>query len=113
MNQSPGKMGLMSLVVLVPVVVLFGFATSGGGWMGTDVTLKAVDGVAGTGRRLTTTSSASETTSEQREFATQLEMTVCLTDDHNTDSASTTDEQVCCLIVEYIVPCIFCCVILL
>lgn len=86
-------MGLMSLAALVPLVVLIGVATSGGGMGG--ATLKAVDGVAGTGRRLTTSSASETTASEQRDFATQLEMTVCLTDDHNTDSASTTDEQVC------------------
>lgn len=82
-------MGLMSLVAVVPILVLLGVANIGGGGAGMDgATREAVDGVARAGRRLQTSSAASS------DFATQLEMTVCLTDDHNTDSASTTPEQV-------------------
>lgn len=81
---SPGKMGLMALAVLVPCAVLIGVATSGQGMTG--ATSKAVGGERGEGRRLQTDTYA---------FATQLEMTVCLTEDHTTDSASSTPEQVC------------------
>lgn len=95
MAQSAGKMGLMALAALVPFAVLLGIATSGGSGVGrSGATFKAVDGVAGTGRRLTTSSSASDTASGQIDFATQLEMTLCLSPGHNTDSASSTDEQV-------------------
>ncbi|CAM9854723.1 unnamed protein product [Pylaiella littoralis] len=94
MAQSAGKMGLMALAALVPLAVLLGIATSGGSGVGrSGATFKAVDGVAGTGRRLTTSSSASDTASGQIDFATQLEMTLCLSPGHNTDSASSTDEQ--------------------
>lgn len=81
---SAGKMGLMAMAVLVPCAVLFGVAKSGGGTNG--MTSKAVDGASGAGRRLQTATYA---------FATQLEMTICLTEDHGTDSATASGEQVC------------------
>lgn len=81
---SPGKMGLMAMAILVPCAVLFGVATSGGRTNGT--TSKAVDGGRSAGRRLQTATYA---------FATQLEMTICLTEDHGTDSATASGEQVC------------------
>lgn len=86
MAQSVGKTGLMVLAVLVPVVVFLGVATSGGGI--NRASSAAVDGL--DGRRLQTAT---------YDFATQLEMTVCLTEDHNTDSVSSTPEQVCVGIV--------------
>eukprot|EP00752_Nemacystus_decipiens_P002101 g2009.t1 len=79
---SPGKVGLMALAVLVPCAVLVGVVTSGGGANGT--TLKAVDGGRGAARRLQTDNYA---------FATQLEMTICLTEDHGTDSATASGDQ--------------------
>lgn len=81
--SSPGKMGLMAMAVLVACAVLIGVATSGGGTNGT--TSKAVAGGGGAGRRLQTDTFA---------FATQLEMTICLTEDHGTDSATASGEQV-------------------
>ncbi|CAM9861248.1 unnamed protein product [Scytosiphon promiscuus] len=80
MAQSRGKTGLMALAVLVPVVVLIGVATRGGGI--NRASSAAVDGPEG--RRLQTAT---------YDFATQLEMTVCLTEDHSSDSASSTPEQ--------------------
>lgn len=77
-------MGLMALAVLVPCAVLIGVATSGQGMTG--ATSKSVGGGRGEGRRLQT---------ETYAFATQLEMTICLTDGHTTDSATSTPEQVC------------------
>lgn len=78
-------MGLMALAVLVPFVVIVGVFTSGRGDLdgaanGETSGRKAVEGR----RRLQTT----------YDFATQLEMTVCLTEDHTTDSASVTAAQV-------------------
>lgn len=80
---SPGKMGLMALAVLVPFAVLIGVATSGGATNG--ITSNAVDGVRSAGRRLQTANFS---------FATQLEMTICLAQDHGTDSATASGEQV-------------------
>lgn len=75
-------MGLMALVALVPFGVIMAVVWSG---RGEDVATR--NGVAtGQGqRRLQTTYS----------FATQFEMTVCLTADHSTDSASVSADQVC------------------
>lgn len=88
MSHSRGKMGLMALAVLVPFVVIVGIFTSGSGDLegaanGETSERKAVEGRASR-RRLQTT----------YDFATQLEMTVCLTEDHTTDSASVSAEQV-------------------
>lgn len=80
---SPGKMGLMALAVLVPCAVLFGVATSGGRANGT--TSKRVGGGGSAGRRLQ---------SDTYAFATQTEMTICLTEDHSTDSATASGDQV-------------------
>lgn len=82
-------MGLMALAVLVPFVVLVSVFTSGGGDLegaanGETSGRKAVEGGGASRRRLQTT----------YDFATQLEMTVCLTEDHSTDSASVTAAQV-------------------
>lgn len=82
---SPGKMGLMALAALVPCAVLIGVATSGQGMTGG--TSNAVGAGRGAGRRLQT--------GETYAFATQTEMTVCLTEDHTTDSATATVDQVC------------------
>lgn len=81
-------MGLMALAVLVPFAVIVGIFTSGSGDLegaanGETSERKAVEGGASR-RRLQTT----------YDFATQLEMTVCLTEDHTTDSASVSAEQV-------------------
>lgn len=80
-------MGLMALAVLVPFAVIVGIFTSGSGDLegaanGETSERKAVEGGASR-RRLQTT----------YDFATQLEMTVCLTEDHTTDSASVSAEQ--------------------
>ncbi|CAM9391550.1 unnamed protein product, partial [Hapterophycus canaliculatus] len=88
MAQRRGNAGLMALAVLVAVVVLIGVATSGGGRIG--ATSAAVDGQGG--RRLQTAT---------YDFATQLEMTVCLTEDHNTDSVSSTPEEFKQAVMEY------------
>lgn len=82
-------MGLMALAVLVPLVVLVSVFTSGGGDLegaanGETSGRKAVEDGRASRRRLQTT----------YDFATQLEMTVCLTDEHTTDSASVTAAQV-------------------
>lgn len=45
-------------------------------------------------RRLQATTSATTSTANSIAFATQLEMTVCLTTDHTSDSAQSTAEQV-------------------
>lgn len=80
MVQNPGKMVLMALAALVPLLVLIGVSTSGNGMNG--ATSKAVDGE---GRRLQTAT---------YDFATQLEMTICLTEEHTSDSATSTADQV-------------------
>lgn len=80
MAQKPGKLVLKALAALVPLMVLIGVSTSGNGMNG--ATSKAVDGA---GRRLQTAT---------YDFATQLEMTICLTEEHTSDSATSTTGQV-------------------
>lgn len=90
MSQDRGKMGLMALAALVPFAVIVGVTMSGNarsmdrGWRG-GTSRKAVAGRGPDGRRLQTTT---------YDFATQLEMTVCLSADHSSESASSTPEQV-------------------
>lgn len=89
MTRSREKVGLLVLAVLVPFAVIVGVMTSGRGLdsaaaNGATSGRKAVDG-GGQGRRLQTS---------EFDFATQLEMTVCLTDDHTTDSATVSADQV-------------------
>ncbi|CAM9969587.1 unnamed protein product [Ectocarpus sp. 4 AP-2014] len=86
MAQKPGKLVLKALAALVPLMVLIGVSTSGNGMNG--ATSKAVDGA---GRRLQTAT---------YDFATQLEMTICLTEEHTTDSATSTTDQLKVAVME-------------
>lgn len=90
MTQNRGKMGLMAVAALIPFGVIMGVMMSKGG-----VEERAVNGVTSArraagdrdeaGRRLQTAT---------YDFATQLEMTVCLTEDHSSDAATASAEQV-------------------
>lgn len=91
MRQRRQKVGLMVLVALVPFVVIFGIvmtalATSNeetNGGMSREGSSVADN--TETGRRLQ---------SSTYNFATQLEMTVCLNEMHSSDSATVSAEQV-------------------
>lgn len=97
MAQSRGSKGLMALVALVPFVVISTMLFQQGGRVN-----RATNGRTSRGKREAEGLSRGAKERQQGRrlqtssynFATQLEMTVCLSADHTTDSAQSTTVQV-------------------